>query len=365
MIFSIIKLFYLIILFLTITISSLFSFNSVCDFPLLNDRLGCQRGQSLKDKGGILIEEEDEEQKQKEQKIFLNNFDWFCDPESSISMSEGFLFFALEETINKLINIYGKNCVCSKEEDLTFSNLDEIKSENNYCWHRFGFGFLKKLNLNNDVNNNINLWINNYGNNFVNILRERWGMGNCGEDIVILFVQIPPIIFVSAGSLIKQRLGINKINQLINQTNIQLLTSSKPPFRILSNLIENIGILLVEKNNLVVDNNNKLIINKQQINYNQVTTTRSHIPLWAWAVFGACGVAFLLMALGLFAITRTNTRRGCTQGKKFKCQGHAAMVARRHWKEEQLQPAQQTYVNLVQMLMPHPKAPPTNMPQQV
>uniref|UniRef100_A0A915LL90 Uncharacterized protein n=1 Tax=Meloidogyne javanica TaxID=6303 RepID=A0A915LL90_MELJA len=73
------------------------------------------------------------------------------------------------------------------------------------------------------------------------------------------------------------------------------------------------------------------------------------------------------MALGLFATTRTNTRRGgCTQGKKFKCQGHAAMVARRHWKEEeQLQPAQQTYVNLVQMLMPHPKAPPTNMPQQV
>uniref|UniRef100_A0A914LGY9 Candidate secreted effector n=1 Tax=Meloidogyne incognita TaxID=6306 RepID=A0A914LGY9_MELIC len=63
--------------------------------------------------------------------------------------------FVLEETINKLINIYGKNCVCSKkEEDLTsFSNLDEIKSENNYCWHRFGFGFLKKLNLNNDVNN--------------------------------------------------------------------------------------------------------------------------------------------------------------------------------------------------------------------
>ncbi|CAK5006663.1 unnamed protein product [Meloidogyne enterolobii] len=189
-------------------------------------------------------------------------------------------------------------------------------------------------------------------------------MGNCGEDIVILFVQIPSIIFISAGSLIKQRLGINKINQLINQTNIQLLTSSKPPFRILSNLIENIGILLEEKNNLVVDNNK--LINKQQINYNQITTTRSHIPLWAWAVFGACGIAFLLMALGLFAITRTNTRRGCTQGKKFKCQGHAAMVARRHWKEEeQLQPAQQTYVNLVQMLMPHPKAPPSNMPQQV
>jgi len=41
---------------------------------------------------------------------------------------------------------------------------------------------------------NINLWINNYGNNFVNVLRERWGMGNCGEDIVILFVQIPPVI---------------------------------------------------------------------------------------------------------------------------------------------------------------------------
>jgi len=88
MIFSIIKLFYLIILFLSITISSLFSFNSVCDFPLLNDRLGCQRGQTLKDKG-ILIEDDEEEQK--EQRIFLNNFDWFCDPESSISMSEGFL----------------------------------------------------------------------------------------------------------------------------------------------------------------------------------------------------------------------------------------------------------------------------------
>uniref|UniRef100_A0A1I8BXK7 Uncharacterized protein n=1 Tax=Meloidogyne hapla TaxID=6305 RepID=A0A1I8BXK7_MELHA len=71
------------------------------------------------------------------------------------------------------------------------------------------------------------------------------------------------------------------------------------------------------------------------------------------------------MALSLFAI-RTNTRRG-TQSKKPKCQGHAAMVARRHWKEgeEQLQPAPQTYVNLVQMLMPHPKAPQTNMPQQV
>nr|CAD2143393.1 unnamed protein product [Meloidogyne enterolobii] len=118
MIFSTIKLFYLIILFLSITISSLFSFNSVCDFPLLNDRLGCQRGQTLKDKG-ILIEEEEQKEK-----IFLNNFDWFCDPESSISMSE---VFALEETINKLINIYGKNCVCRKEDLTSFSNLDEIK----------------------------------------------------------------------------------------------------------------------------------------------------------------------------------------------------------------------------------------------
>ena len=93
MIFSTIKLFYLIILFFSITISSLFSFNSVCDFPLLNDRLGCQRGQTLKDKGILIGEEDVDEQKQKEQKIFLNNFDWFCDPESSISMSEGFLFF--------------------------------------------------------------------------------------------------------------------------------------------------------------------------------------------------------------------------------------------------------------------------------
>uniref|UniRef100_A0A1I8BYG0 TPM domain-containing protein n=1 Tax=Meloidogyne hapla TaxID=6305 RepID=A0A1I8BYG0_MELHA len=271
MIFLLIKIFYLIILFSTI--SSLFSFNSVCDFPLLDDRLGCQRGQTLGDKL-----EENEEQKQ--QKIFLNNFDWFCDPESSISMSE---VSALEETINKLIKLYGENCVC--KEDLTFTNLEEIKSENNYCWHRFGFGFLKKLNLNNDVIRNPNLWINNYGNNFVNVLRERWGIGNCGEDIVIFFVQNPKMIFISTGSLIKQRLGINKINQLINQTNIQLLKSSKPPFRILSNLIENIGIFLENNLNKLIKNNNKQIkINNQIISTTTTTTTRSHIPLWAWFI---------------------------------------------------------------------------------
>ncbi|KAF7637451.1 hypothetical protein Mgra_00003194 [Meloidogyne graminicola] len=75
------------------------------------------------------------------------------------------------------------------------------------------------------------------------------------------------------------------------------------------------------------------------------------------------------MALSLFAIRNRTKRRSSQQignKSKYNNQRNTALLARRYWKEgeEQLQQTPQTYVNLVQMLMPHPKSSSTNLQQQ-
>lgn len=518
-------------------------FSSVCQFPKLDDWLHCQRDQqqqhqhlSLED----VMEAEEAEAQKNAQRMPLNG--WFCDPESSISMSE---VSALDESVRQLYAEHGHHtCVCpmptrprfppslqqqqpelhanNDDHQMTFPLPPEMPSEEEgndadeaidrhrnqhlmynrrkngwgsksagndadddgtsstptttktttmpqlqlspHCWHRFGFAFIRQLHPGADVlradqcggsgSNNMeadgsaaNLtaatnvqrhppqrfelptdWESNadqtftmFANNFAHVLRERWrsALGaQCGEDLLLLVVQRPPVqqlssgplsaasgrlygqlpmLFVAPGPLVQHRLG-PRLDTFVRDANAQLQRDARPLFRVLGHFLLRVGAALAERNNddeveeddadddvaaTVDDENGANAVDVDAIGSSGTGAvvfagggggvggvpqrfsrrrhkSRSHVPLWAWLVFAACGVAFALMALGLFLI-RTGTRRSSAPS----AQQQSGQIARRYWKEGEDQLPTQTYVNLVQMLMPHPKPPPVNMPQQV
>uniref|UniRef100_A0A915DVS3 Uncharacterized protein n=1 Tax=Ditylenchus dipsaci TaxID=166011 RepID=A0A915DVS3_9BILA len=84
---------------------------------------------------------------------------------------------------------------------------------------------------------------------------------------------------------------------------------------------------------------------------------RSHVPLWAWVIFGLCGVMFLLMGVGLYLI-RTNTRRSAQRGKAGNAEPSRRWKAGFVGDDSQGSNKPTTYVkamSLISIMMPHSK----------
>jgi hypothetical protein len=305
---------------------------------------------------------------------------WICDPDNTISLSEVFI---LDKTLHK--NIYSQNehkCLCTPLNAL---------GKQNPCWYRFGFAFLKELAPVNDAvtdmhtsekctyNASLTHYFKEedeltpektllYAQNYARVVRERWNFGECGEDILFLIVQKPPsnllparispnsfatpMIFASYGSLVMEHIGLmttftdsfalQPLTEIVDEGNTNVL-SGHPLNEVLNSVIQQTADVLSKTN-------------KEDI----PPPSKSHIPKWAWLIFGICVIAFLLMFIGLCLI-RTSSRRGTQRSKSSHTDGA------RRWKagfvgEENTQPV--TYVNLVQMMMPQ-RQPPTNMMQAV
>ncbi|KAL3097572.1 hypothetical protein niasHT_023372 [Heterodera trifolii] len=422
-------------------------YRTVCAFPSLADANGCQRGGL----GRGNADGADLEDGQ-----LLNG--WFCDPGSTMSMSE---VFAIDETLRRIYEQNRHNCICRNEENVQRLEIDASAPQNqllspSICWFRFGFAFVPELSPGPDsasaehcANNNFEIGTTNssleaedesneqlpfnrlflppekgnlfdsftaFADNYAQVLRERWHLGECGEDILILIVQTPPqmqstdgpqssahsrpngpfpMLFLSLGPLVTSRLhpdfAGHALRHILFDANAQLQHDARPLFKVLNEMLlrmdaEVFGALAPAEFPAGVGTAPSSFVSTPHARHRHSYAadgppmpSRSHIPPWAWAVFGACGVACALMALGLFLI-RSRTRRSGAGlvGTGFKKQQHHQAIpsssmmsnSRRHWKESSQfgkddQPPSTTYVNLVQLLMPHPKPPPVSMPQQV
>lgn len=159
-----------------------------------------------------------------------------CDPDKAISMSE---VKVIKDKLDTIYNRKDKYCVCRK---------DQLRP----CWFRFGFAFLRQMlpvesgvshlysrefcpanetllryTKNNAVIHSTRESVTHYGKNFARLLRERWLMGECEEDILFLVllrrpdslvnrVTLPyvasravhrtPYIFASYGSLVREKI---------------------------------------------------------------------------------------------------------------------------------------------------------------
>jgi len=267
------------------------------------------------------------------------------------------------------------------------------------CWYKFGFAFIRELGppataeINSGTDGEVYMSIDQcalnqsdstfssdpelmnsdealrYVENYAKVVRERWAIGDCGEDILLLVVQNPPdalrskpsssskgsstspMIFLSYGSHVTERLGVldnlafnaqEPLRNLVDAENANLRKGyplSKVLNRVVMRTVESL---------------------KRVENVLKPLQPRSHIPLWAWGAFATCGITCAIMGIGL-CMARSSNRRGL---QRKTTSNDPAM---RRWKSgfagEDPQPT--TYVNLVQMMMPHPKPAPSNMPQQV
>uniref|UniRef100_A0A7E4VNU4 ABC transporter domain-containing protein n=1 Tax=Panagrellus redivivus TaxID=6233 RepID=A0A7E4VNU4_PANRE len=160
----------------------------------------------------------------------LDGLFFFCDPDSTVSMSEMQL---VDENLQRVYQKHQTKCVCSG------------KHTSAQCWYKFGFAFLRELlpiegvvteGLSGEhcaLNRTLlahqmpsTTWamdppsLLNYGENYARVVRERWNMGDCGEDLLILVVQRrptglvphefgndgrPPMLFLSYGSLVAEK----------------------------------------------------------------------------------------------------------------------------------------------------------------
>ncbi|CAD5208956.1 unnamed protein product [Bursaphelenchus xylophilus] len=297
---------------------------------------------------------------------------WACDPENTISMAE---LHILNNYITDIYRIHGNTCHCPKAE------------KSDHCGYKFGFAFIK--NISQAVYPSMDHLtkgfcpqdlplsprkgeftipeeVLNYVQNYARIVRERWNLGTCGEDILILIVNEPPeqliphafnqrrsqpFLVVSFGKLITTRYGtsldqseitLDALSRIVNEENMNL-QNGYPLIKVLNDYVSR----TIETLNLA---GYKL----------RVPHSKHHIPLWAWVIFASCGVLFIMMAAGL-CLVKSTSRRGTLRGKSN------ALDPARRWKAgfvgEENQPI--TYVNLVQMMMPHPRNPPPNLQQQV
>uniref|UniRef100_A0AC34RNP9 Uncharacterized protein n=1 Tax=Panagrolaimus sp. JU765 TaxID=591449 RepID=A0AC34RNP9_9BILA len=254
----------------------------------------------------------------------------FCDPDSTVSMSEMQL---VDDAVQVKYKKHTK-CICPGKKSK--------QSKNQQCWYKFGFAFLREIwpiGILNELHNAEQCPFNatnpdprpyrlpssetvyDYGQNYARIVRERWNFGGCGEDIFFLIVQkrpdlLPkhdseskPFIFVSYGSIVMEKLSntvdpimmtipIDPMRRLVDEANNHL-ADGYPLNRVLTNLINKISDFLVKS-----ENHNKMPLHKD------------HIPFWAWMTFATCGVLCILMGIGL-CLLRTTTRRGSQRGKQI------------------------------------------------
>ncbi|EFO19093.2 hypothetical protein LOAG_09401 [Loa loa] len=290
-----------------------------CAYPLLSDTIHC----------GI-----DDVNLQKSVPV--------CDPDKAISMSE------IEVIKNKLERIYNRknnSCICGS---------DQVKP----CWFRFGFAFLRRMfpvesgvsdlysrefcptnktllsyTKSYTLMGSTRETIINYGKNFARLLRERWLLGKCGEDILFFIllkrpnqlmrrntlpylttgtIQQTPYIFASYGSLVRERIdpfNTMPINDLsINQ---QQQHYSDP----LQEIVEAENVNFENGYSLKVVTENLLDRFEEKLSQEySLPHTRSHIPNWAITVFITCALLCLLMTLGL-CLMQTSVRRGSPRNK--------------------------------------------------
>ncbi|VDN05291.1 unnamed protein product [Thelazia callipaeda] len=255
-----------------------------------------------------------------------------CDPDKAISMSE------IEVIKNKLDSIYQRNnnyCICHHDQSRP-------------CWFQFGFAFLRYMypvqsgvshlysrefcpaneTLLKFIKNHAFLHstredVINYGENFARLLRERWIMGKCDEDILFFIVLKRPdqliveiirslqYIFASYGSLVQEKIGI------FNSMDGEFLLSyhrMDPLKRIVEaenvNFENGYSLKAVTENLL-----DRFTETLSQANKNHLLTrTQSHIPDWALIVFVTCAFLCLLMTIGL-CLMRRSVRRGSPRSK--------------------------------------------------
>jgi hypothetical protein len=283
---------------------------------------------------------------------------FYCDPDSTVSMSEMQL---IDENLRRIYRSKQDKCVCP----------DSVSQQ---CWYKFSFAFMREITpiegtitnlhssdhcpINASLHQPLSFYsmtpdaIQNYGQNYARIIRERWNFAECGEDFLILVIQRrpkslsrleqqQPIIFLSYGSIIHEKLtsleafshlhSTATFHSIVENENLHL-QNGYPLNRVLISLVGRIAEVLKEAEQ-IPKHSSKL---------------RSHVPLWAWTVFGSCGILCILMAIGLYGIS--TTRRNSQRGKPIMA------VNGRAWKagfgDEQQAP---TNVNLVQMLFPRPQ----------
>ncbi|VIO99844.1 Uncharacterized protein BM_BM10741 [Brugia malayi] len=291
-----------------------------CAYPLLSDTIHC----------GI-----DDANLRKSVRV--------CDPDKVISMSE------IEVIKNKLDSIYNrknKSCICASDQEKP-------------CWFRFGFAFLRRMfpvesgvshlysrefcptnktllsyKKSYTLMDSTRESIINYGKNFARLLRERWLMGECDEDILFFILlkrpnqlmrrstlsylasgtaQQTPYIFASYGSLVREK--IDPFHSLPNNDLSMNQQQRQHYFDPLQEIIEAENINFENGYSLKVVTEN--LLDRFEATLSQEYTlprARSHIPDWAMIVFIICALLCLLMTVGL-CLMQTSVRRGSPRGK--------------------------------------------------
>ncbi|KAI1722519.1 modulator of levamisole receptor-1 domain-containing protein [Ditylenchus destructor] len=339
---------------------------------------------------------------------------WICDPDNIISMSE---VYVIDDTLRRVYSQKSQNCQCSSQVTTSSGGKQQKSKSKKACWYKFAFAFLRDLgpvvptskdSYMNDLCSNFSLLPQHlqanrrdnsinaetaflYAQNYVRVVREKWAIGECGEDILVLTVQNPPKQLVSKSSkgALPSSTPVNGfLANFVIRIKFQMVFVSYG-----SHVVEQFGVVdtytlpyAVEPLRRIVDEANSNLRNAYPLNKvlnNLVLRTvdalqrveralkshhpRSHVPMWAWAIFGACGITFIMMGLGMFLI-RTRARRGYQRGKSGNVD-----PAMRRWKagfvgedvQSQSQQKPNTYANLINIMMPHAKQAPSNMPQQV
>ncbi|MCP9260601.1 hypothetical protein DINM_003590 [Dirofilaria immitis] len=274
-----------------------------CAYPLLSDTIHC----------GI-------------DDVNLKKSVQVCDPDKAISMSE------IEVIKNKLDTIYNrknKSCIC---------RFDQVKP----CWFRFGFAFLRRMYpVESGVSNLYREFIINYGKNFARLLRERWLIGDCDEDILFFILLKRPNQLMRRNTLSYFTSRTIQPTPLCNQSTLldpleQIVETENANF-------ENGYSLKVVTENLL-DRFDAILSQADEIY--SLPRSRNHIPDWAMIVFVMCALLCLLMTIGL-CLMQTSVRRGSPRGKP--------MDTTRRWKAgfvgENMEGVPTGGVNLMQMMI--------------
>ncbi|KAI6182265.1 hypothetical protein M3Y97_00361400 [Aphelenchoides bicaudatus] len=295
----------------------------------------------------------------------------FVIPYNLISMSE---INVLSNTLNS-IQVKGPHCTCSTDE----------------CFYKFGFAFLNKVEpLPNRTVDKFDIKfcpsipttiqldstrssstdeILTFAQEYARIIRERnFHNGLCGEEILILVVkEVPtglfwksstadysgdyfyrPRMFVSFGSMAIEKFGVTDsqngasfinepLQKIINEENLRL-QNGYPIVQVLNSVVARIDSAL-----------------RETTQSQEQPQARKHVPIWAWYVFGTCGVLFALMAVGLYLLRSQNRRSTFRPNTNERSKWKAGFVG------EESQP---TYANFVSQMMASAKQQ-TSSQQQV
>ncbi|KAI6179413.1 hypothetical protein M3Y98_00607600 [Aphelenchoides besseyi] len=274
-----------------------------------------------------------------------------CDPYNLLSVFELKLVSGAMNELEKKSEDITTGSQCHFRFGLAL--LNEIRAYPNRSLSEFGSLYCPQIQFAQHTlrfkRRNENNELNKFAQNYARIIRER-GMrtDDCDDGLLILLVKEPfndethrPRVFLSYGSLISEYFAYNSqlvLNNIVNETNVEL-QAGYPRSTAITRLMTNIADAI-----------------KERI---QMPQPKNHVPFWAHATFAVC---FLLMAIMFVILFFLRTNHGRVRSKF-----HGADPARR-WKAggfvgEDSQPM--TYVNLVQMLMPHKQQIPANVQQVV